>query len=123
MTAFVKYGQFLIFILQVYAPSNNHPVQVYRKFSDHLRAIISMYCHELVVVLGDFNVHLQGEQYKPTDDSRSNLIDLMNYHNPVGLNTLPLCSCAAVSFFMTGTTSHLLIAYFFPVESLDTTSR
>ena len=113
MTAFVKYGQFLIFILQVYAPSNNHPVQVYRKFSDHLRAIISMYCHELVVVLGDFNVHLQGEQYKPTNDSRSNLLDLMNYHNPVGLNTLPLCSCAAVSFFMTGTTSHLLIAYFF----------
>ena len=91
MTAFVKYGQFLIFILQVYAPSYNHPVQVYRKFTDHLRAIISMYCHNgLVVVLGDFNVHLQGEQYKPTDDSRSHLLDLMNYHNPVGLNTLPL---------------------------------
>ena len=47
--------QLHLYILQVYAPSSNHPVQAYRDFSDHLHAIISMYCHNgLVVVLGDF---------------------------------------------------------------------
>ena len=59
-----------------------------------------MYCHNgLVVVLGDFNAHLQGGRYiKPTDDRGAYLLDLMNYHNLASLNTLPLCSGAAASF-------------------------
>ena len=91
--------QLHFYVLQVYAPSSNHTVQVYRDFSDYLRAIISMYCNRLVVVLGDFNAHLQGGGYiKSTDDRGSYLLDLMNYHNLVSLNTLPLRSGAAASF-------------------------
>ena len=115
--------QLHFYILQVYAPSSNHPVQVYRDFLDYLRAIISMYCHNgLVVVLGDFNAHLQGGRYiKPTDDRGSYLLDLMNYHNLVSLNTLPLCSGAAASFVSyDGNHESLIDHILFPAERLDT---
>ena len=110
-------------ILQVYAPSSNHPVQTYRDFSDHRHAIISMYCFNgLVVVLGDFNAHLQGERYiKPTDDRGAYLLELMNYHNLASLNTLPLCSGAAASFVSyDGKYESLIDHILFPVERLHT---
>ena len=52
------------YILQVYAPSSNHSVQVYRDFIDHLHAIISTYCHYgLVILMGNFNAHLQWKRF------------------------------------------------------------
>ena len=82
-----------------------------------------MYCHNgLVVVLGDFDAHLQGERYiKPTDDRGAYLLDLMIYHNLANLNTLPLCSGAAASFVhYDGKYESLIDHILFPVERLDT---
>ena len=82
-----------------------------------------MYCHNgLVVVLGNFNAHLQGDwDIKPTDDRGAYLLDLMNYHNLASLNTMPLCSGAAASFFSNdGKYESLIDHILFPVERLDT---
>ena len=72
--------------------------------------------------MGDFNAHLQGERYiKPTDDRGAYLLDLMNYHNLVSLNTLPLCSGVAASFVSyDGKYESLIDHILFPVERLDT---
>ena len=113
------------YILQVYAPSSNHPVQVYRDFIDHLHAIISMYCHYgLVILMGDFNAHLQGKRFiKSTDDRGKCLLDLMNYYNLVSLNTLSLCSGATSSFVSYDNIYESLIDHvLLPLERLDTVS-
>ena len=113
------------YILQVYAPSSNHPVQVYRDFIDHLHAIIRMYCHYgLVILMGDFNAHLQGKRFiKSTDDRGKCLLDLMNYYNLVSLNTLSLCSGATSSFVSYDSIYESLIDHvLLPFERLDTVS-
>ena len=71
------------YILQVYAPCSNHPIQEFRDFIDYLYVIISMYWHNgVVVVMGDFNAHLQGNVFiKPTDDRGRYLIDMMDSFN------------------------------------------
>ena len=113
------------YILQVYAPSSNHSVQVYWDFIDHLHAIISMYCHYgLVILMGDFNAHLQWKRFiKSTDDRGKCLLDLMNYYNLVSLNTLSLCSGATSSFVSYDNIYESLIDHvLLPLERLDTVS-
>ena len=100
-------------------------MQVYRDFIDHLHAIISMYCHYgLVILMGDFNAHLQGKRFiKSTDDRGKCLLDLMNYYNLVSLNTLSLCSGATSSFVSYDNIYESLIDHvLLPLERLDTVS-
>ena len=53
------------YILQVYAPSSSHSIQVYKDFIDYLHVCISMYSQTgLVIVMGDFNAHLRGKIHK-----------------------------------------------------------
>ena len=113
------------YIFQVYAPCSSHSIHVYREFIDDLNAVISMYCQNgLVMVLGDFNAHLQGKRYIKVTDERGNyLLDMMHYHNLVSLNTLSMCKGATSSFISYGDLYESLIDHIlFPVERVDTIS-
>ena len=111
------------YILQVYAPPSSHSIQVYKDFIDYLHVCISMYSQTgLVIVMGDFNAHLQGERFiKNTDVRGKYLLDMMKYHNLVSVNTLPICTGATASFVSYGDLYESLIDHILlPRERLDT---
>ena len=70
-----------IYVLQVYVPCSSHSIFIYWDFIDYLQTIISMYSqHGVVIVMGDFNAHLQGQRFVKTTDSRGKyLLDMMHY--------------------------------------------
>ena len=76
---------------QVYAPSSNHPIHIFREFIDLLQSVISVYSKiEHIVVKGDFNAHLQGQTYFKRTDARGIYFqDMVSYHNLEAVNTLP----------------------------------
>ena len=48
----------------VYAPCCNHSIHVYRTFVDTLQTLISAYAEiSIVIVIGDLNVHRQGQGF------------------------------------------------------------
>ncbi|MCG7876973.1 MAG: reverse transcriptase domain-containing protein, partial [Candidatus Thiodiazotropha endolucinida] len=112
-----------IYLLQVYAPCSRYPINVYRDFIDSLHVIISTYSQTgLVIVMGDFNAHLQGKRFIKNTDVRGRcLLNLMHTHNMVAINTLPTCTGADSSFISYGDLYESLIDHFFlPVERIDT---
>ena len=111
------------YILQVYAPSSNHPIQEFRDFIDYLYIIISTYWQNgVVVMMGDFNAHLQGKVFiKTTDDRGRYLSDMMESFNLVSLDSLPSCSGTFASFVSYDDAYASLIDHvLLPVERLDT---
>ena len=53
-----------VYFLQVYAPCASYSIALYREFVDYLQSLISLYSDNgMVVVMGDFNTHLQGQRY------------------------------------------------------------
>ena len=56
------------YIIQVYAPSSNHSIHIFREFIDLLQSVISMYSKMgHMVVMGDFNAtykakHISNQQ-------------------------------------------------------------
>ena len=82
-----------------------------------------MYWHNgVVVVMGDFNAHLQGNVFiKPADDRGRYLIDMMDSFNLVSQNSLSMYSGASASFVpydvaYTSLIDHILL----PVERIET---
>ena len=111
------------YFIQVYAPSSNHPIHIFREFIDLLQSVITMYSEMgHIVVMGDFNAHLQGQTYiKPTDARGIYFQNMVSYHNLVAVNTLPLCTGATASFVSYGDIYESLIDHILiPDVKLDT---
>ena len=52
-----------------------------------------------VILMGEFNAHLQSKTYiKPNDVRGSYLNNMLDYHILVAVNKLPICSCSIASF-------------------------
>ena len=110
-------------VFVVYAPCSNHSISTYRKFIDLLHVVISMYSQNgLVLVMGDFNAHLQGKRFITNTDVRGKcLLDLMYIHNLLAINSLPTCTGATSSFVSYGDFYESLIDHIlWPAERLDT---
>ena len=75
-----------------------------------------------IVVMGDFNAHLQGQAYiKPTDARGIYFQDMVSYHNLVAVNTSPFCTGATASFVSYGDIYESLIDHILiPDVKLDT---
>lgn len=97
----------------MYAPSSNCSIHQFREFIDYLQSVISSYVESgVVIVMRDFNAHLQGRRFlKPTDDRGKYFQDIMNYHNLIAVNTLSLCKGAASSFVSYGNCYESLIMF------------
>ena len=104
-------GNSRFYIIQVYAPSSNHILQSFKDFIDLLHSVISMYSDDgTVIVMGDFNAHLQSKTYiKPNDVRGSYLNDMLDYHKLIAVNTLPICTGATASFVSYGNVHKSLI--------------
>ena len=98
----LKYACF--YIIQVYASSSNYSMHIFREFIDLLQSVILMYSKMgHIVVIGDFNAHLQGQAYIKATDARGIYFqDMVSYHNLVAVNTLPFCTGATSSFVSYG---------------------
>ena len=111
------------YFIQVLAPSSNHHKNIFREFIDLLQSVISMYSEMgHIVVMGDFNPHLQGQTYiKPTDARGIHFQNIVSYHNLVAVNTFPLCTGATASFVSYGDIYESLIDHILiPDVKLDT---
>ena len=107
----------------LHAPSSNHSNNIYRDFIDLLQAVISMYSENgTVIIMGDFNAHLQGQTFiKATDERGRYLLDMLSYHNLVAVDTLPICTGATASFVSYGDAHVSLIDHILvPDVKLDT---
>ena len=112
-----------LFTLQIYAPCSSHSINTYREFIDLLHVVISMYSNNgIVLMIGDFNAHLQGKRFiKNTDVRGRTLLDLMHRHNLIAINTLPNCTGADFSFCSYGDLYESLFDHILlPSERLDT---
>ena len=99
------------YIIQVYAPSSNHALHSFKDFIDLLHSVISLYSDNgTVIVMGDFNAHLQSKTFIKPNDVRGNYLnDMLDYHNLLAVNTLPLCTGATASFVSYGDAHRSLI--------------
>ena len=99
------------YIIQVYAPSSNHALHSFKDFIDLLHSVISLYFDNgTVIVMGDFNAHLQSKTFIKPNDVRGNYLnDMLDYHNLLAVNTLPLCTGATASFVSYGDAHRSLI--------------
>ena len=99
------------YIIQVYAPSSNHALHSFKDFIDLLHSVISLYSDNgTVIVMGDFNAHLQSKTFIKPNDVRGNYLnDMLDYHNLLAVSTLPLCTGATASFVSYGDAHRSLI--------------
>ena len=110
-----------MYIFQVYLPSSNHSMSVYRDCCDDLRNILYCYADKgEIVIMGDINAHLSSAGFKKPKDHRTRFFeDLMAGLNIESVNRLDFCQGPAATFVSpVGQSSidHILI----PVEKLDT---
>ena len=112
-----------IYILQIYAPCSGNSIVFYREFVDYLQTLISLYSDNgTVVVMGDFNAHLQGQRFIKATNDRGKYMQAMFicYHNLVSVNTLPICTCATSTFVSYGDFYESLIDHILlPDTSID----
>ena len=89
-----------IYIIQVYLPSANHGISVYRDYIEVLYDLISMYSQlGKVIIMGDFNAHLNGGTFFKDIDARGKaLCDLSTQFCMSILTTLPVCSGKTSSY-------------------------
>ena len=92
--------KYSLYIFQVYLPSANHRISVYREHVELLYNIVSMYSQlGIVILMGDFNAHLNGPSFIKHIVSRgAALCDLINLFNLSAVTTLPICTGADVSY-------------------------
>ena len=88
-----------VYILQVYMPCSNHPIEFYRNYVDKLFNLWSLYSENgTVIFIGDFNAkvnHLVKGNLRNRDLT---FLQFLNDANLVAANTLPICSGATTSF-------------------------
>ena len=89
-----------IYVIEVYLPSANHSMEDFETYLCKLQDILSMYADRgTLVVMGDFNAHLNGRTFVKFHDRRSKLLkQLLSVNNLLSVNTLPLCTGASTTF-------------------------
>ena len=86
-----KYSQnCYMYLLQVYMPSRNHALDVYRNMIEELDNILSMYMDKgTVIIMGDMNAQISPRAQSGRIESRDRcLIDFLNDNNLVSACTL-----------------------------------
>ena len=91
-----------LYIIQVYFPCSIHSIVHYREHLETLHNLISMYSSiqtGRVVLLGDFNAHINGHTFvKQKDRKGTALCELINLFNLIDITTSKLCSGADSSY-------------------------
>ena len=111
-----------IFIIQVYLPSANNGMLLYNGYIQKLSDIIHRYSDKgKVIILGDFNAHLQSKNYLKNNDRRSRVLEeFLTSSNLTAVNTLSTCRGARSSFVSYDGKNETLIDHIvLPSEMLD----
>ena len=88
-----------VYILQVYLPCSNHPIEHYRNYIDKLCNLWSLYSENgTVIFMGDFNAKVNQLVKGNLRNRDLSLLQFLNDANLVAANTLPICSGATSSF-------------------------
>ncbi|MES9879927.1 MAG: reverse transcriptase domain-containing protein, partial [Sedimenticola sp.] len=89
-----------LYVFQVYLPCTNYPIYLYREYIDNIYNMLSMYKDKgLVIIMGDFNAHLNGRVFiKPLDDRGHCLLDFLSDNNMISVNATNLCTGAESTF-------------------------
>ncbi len=90
-----------LYVFQVYLPCSNHPMDYYRENIDNIFNLLSMYKDSgVVVVMGDFNAHINGSQrfIKPMDERGLLLSNFLHENNLVSVNTCDMCAGVGSTF-------------------------
>ena len=114
-----------LYVIQVYTPCSNHSIARYRDHLKILQDIISMYSQRgRLVLMGDFNSHLQGQSFIKASNARSCAVGaLFNDNCMVAVNTLPLCTGAQSTFVSFDDRSQSMIDHIVvPYECVDLVS-
>jgi hypothetical protein len=104
-----------IFIIQVYLPCSNYPIQTFRDYIDKLYNLWSMYSDKGVVLfIGDFNakVQLNSQNYRDMY-----LLRFIQDTNCIAVDTMTLCTGASSSY--DDKLETLIDHIFLPVEKVD----
>ena len=115
-----------LYIIQVYLPCSNHSIQTYREHINILNDIISACSiRGRVVVIGDYNAHLQSVYLQKPDNMRSREIrNFMEKNNLIAVNTTNLCEGSRSSFVSyNGGHESLIDHVIMPIESFDMVRR
>ena len=96
----VHLSQATFYIFQVYLPSSNNNIELYRQYIEKLNEIVYVYSSKGIVLFqGDFNAHLQGIHFIKENNIRSKcLLEFLNNNNFTAVNTLPICTGARSTF-------------------------
>ena len=111
-----------VYILQVYLPSSNHPISELDDYLLKLQDICSLYGEGVpLLIMGDFNVHFNGEKFVKPHDSRSDLfMQFLASNNLISINTLRMCTGALSTFVSyTGEQLSMIDHILIPVEKVD----
>lgn len=89
-----------MYIIQVYLPSANHNIGKFEEYLFRLQDLCSIYSDRgTLILIGDFNSHLNGVNFIKRHDRRSILFsNFLRNNNLVSANTLQLCTGASCSF-------------------------
>ena len=114
-------GEYL-YIFQVYSPSSNYDIRTYREHLECVQDIISGYADRgRIILMGDFNSHLQGKSFiKPNDTRSHEMLRLLSNNQLVAVDTLPICTGSQSSFVSyDGKAESLIDHILVPVECID----
>ena len=89
-----------MYVIQVYLPSANHSIKEFESFILKLQDICSMYLDKgTLVVMGDFNAHINGQLFIKCHDRRSHIFNQFLSENKLSIaNTLDLCTGTPSTF-------------------------
>ena len=89
-----------VYILQVYLPCSNHRIEQFREHIEQLFNLISMLSQlGSVILMGNFNAHLNGSRYIRQIDRRGqDLYDLMSQVGMFNVTTSSLCEGTSTSY-------------------------
>ena len=88
-----------LYLFLIYLPSKHNPIDNFKEFLDSLRTVISEYRTKgLVVLMGDFNCHVNSALFRKPLDSRDKLFNTFLCDNNLTIVTsLYLCGGVPVS--------------------------
>ena len=89
----IKYSQeSYMYLFQVYLPSRNHVLDVYKNCVEELENILSMYTDKgIVIIMGDMNAQIFPRTFASRIDSRDKFFrDFIEYNNMVSVSSMDI---------------------------------